>query len=653
MPATQAGVYYVSATANPTTTWAQAASSSTPCTAQRAMTNAAAGDTVYFRGGTYGSATSTVYYVPANSGTAEAQIVFSAYPGETPLIQAEFSVRNKQWLRFSGITVQGNRVPPTNWSNMPAICIDDTSVGPIDPSEAWATREAKVRRKYATYMAWYDSIFARWTSGFSFSECSHITLDHNTVSYCSSGILFNNGSSFMTSTDNELHHCYIGIFSYESNYAEVPSVTDAIIRGNHCFQNLDSGINVAYGARRVLIEDNRCEFNAIGHIGTHHLTAGVTIRGNTVSYAGYYTETMEAPGSSALNAGFGADSLVIENNSESFQLDPTGWDGNGIMVDTNEALGSIATPPVVRNNVTYRNQGSGITVTRSSRCTIIHNTCVENGYNAASPNNGAGLRLSQAESTATIAANNIFARNSCGGLWLDGAFSDQAFVNHNLYDMATGSPILARDSAHSYTSLASLYTATGREQHGVQAAPHFASAVDFHLAWPSPAIGAAYPTYAFPSDFDGVTRDATPDLGAYEYVVPVPQTYSAWRSEYFAGSDLANDAISGPAADPEGAGVTNLQRFGFGLAARGPVANPVTLGTVSSGGQTYLTLSFDRRAAAAGLSYSVESSTDLATWAPVPGLTYTAGTPASVTAQDIVTLGSPPRRFLRLRVSQP
>jgi fibronectin type 3 domain-containing protein len=133
---------------------------------------------------------------------------------------------------------------------------------------------------------------------------------------------------------------------------------------------------------------------------------------------------------------------------------------------------------------------------------------------------------------------------------------------------------------------------------------------------------------------------------------PAMTTYTAWRSESFAGSDLSNDAISGPAADPDGAGVSNFQRYAHGLAARGPVANPVTLGTIDSAGQRYLTLSFVRRAAAAGLSYSIEASPDLVTWTPVPGLTYTAGTPASVTAQDTVAMGAPgaARRFLRLRL---
>ena len=151
-----------------------------------------------------------------------------------------------------------------------------------------------------------------------------------------------------------------------------------------------------------------------------------------------------------------------------------------------------------------------------------------------------------------------------------------------------------------------------------------------------------------------------PRIPAYAAVtvtasLPTDHDYAGWRALNFSGADLASDAISGPAADPDGAGVTNFQRYAHGLAARGPVAAPVTLGSVSSGGQRYLTLSFDRRAIATDLRYTVESSTDLASWAPVPGLTYAAGTPARVTAQDTVATSGPgaARRFLRLRITQP
>jgi parallel beta-helix repeat protein len=455
----------------------------------------------------------------------------------------------------------------------------------------------------------------------------------------------------VTVADNEVHHCYTGIFSYEPNYSSRASVTDAVVRGNHCTQNLDAGISLSYGARRILIEGNRCEFNAISHISTHHAVADVVIRGNVVAHAGHYTETMEWPGSSALNAGFGIDGLVIENNRASFQLDPTGWDGNGIIVDTNDDLGAIDTLPLVRNNVLYRNQGSGITITRSRGCTVVHNTCVENGYAAASPDNGAGVRLSQSGSVGTLVANNLFAGNAWGGLWVDSAFAAQSLLDHNLYDTAGGGSILARDSTRSYTSLAALRQSTAREQHGVQASAAFVGPTDFHLSAISPAIGAATAAHTSPADYDSTPRDAAPDLGAFEYVAP--PTYATWRAANFTGSDLANDAISGPNADPDAAGVTNIQRYAFGLAARGPVAAPTTLGTMTDAGQTYLTLTFNRRTTASDLSYIVEGSTDLVNWATVR--TYAPDSVTEVVAEDSVALGTAgvTRRFLRVRLASP
>ncbi len=176
---------------------------------------------------------------------------------------------------------------------------------------------------------------------------------------------------------------------------------------------------------------------------------------------------------------------------------------------------------------------------------------------------------------------------------------------------------------------------------------------DFHLAASAAtAIGQGAVFASVVTDFDLVPRDAAPDLGAFEYSAPVPQTYSAWRTESFLGPEASNDAISGPNADPDGCGLTNFARYAFGLAARGAVAAPATLGTATVDGAQYLTLTFPRRAAANDLTYTLECSTDLITWATIPGQTYQAGTPVSVTAQDSVAMGSnSSRRFLRLRIT--
>lgn len=71
--------------------WAQSSSIASPCSTAVAFTNAQAGDTVYFRGGTYRTPKRNLgdsysgYYNPANSGTSSSYIVFVAYPSEFPL----------------------------------------------------------------------------------------------------------------------------------------------------------------------------------------------------------------------------------------------------------------------------------------------------------------------------------------------------------------------------------------------------------------------------------------------------------------------------------------------------------------------------------------------------------------------------------------
>ncbi len=130
-------------------------------------------------------------------------------------------------------------------------------------------------------------------------------------------------------------------------------------------------------------------------------------------------------------------------------------------------------------------------------------------------------------------------------------------------------------------------------------------------------------------------------------------TYATWRATAF-GADAGNDSIAGPLADPEGCGLTNLARYAFALPARGPVANPISLGTATVGSVTYLTLTLPRRAIATDLTYILESSPDLITWTAVPDRTYTAG-PDPVTAEDVVPLAdaATSRRFLRLRITTP
>ncbi len=176
--------------------------------------------------------------------------------------------------------------------------------------------------------------------------------------------------------------------------------------------------------------------------------------------------------------------------------------------------------------------------------------------------------------------------------------------------------------------------ALGFDAHSLLTDPQFA-AIDLALARYDSASNAFRPT-----------NPAAADKGAYAGLANA--TYAAWRARNFSATDLADEAVSGPGADPEGAGVSNFLRYAFDLPARGPTSLPVIAGTVDDGGQRYLTLAFPRRTIATDLSYMVEASTDLTTWTTVAS--YGPGATSPFTHHDTVAFSAATRRFLRLRL---
>jgi hypothetical protein len=125
-----------------------------------------------------------------------------------------------------------------------------------------------------------------------------------------------------------------------------------------------------------------------------------------------------------------------------------------------------------------------------------------------------------------------------------------------------------------------------------------------------------------------------------------PTTYADWAADVFTAAELADTAISGVNADPDGAGVTNLMRYALDLPARGPVS--VVTSVALGADDTSLMLNFPVRAVADGLSYDVQSSQDLVTW--TTEATYTAnGTKQQISHPVAVPTGAK-RFFLRLQV---
>lgn len=182
------------------------------------------------------------------------------------------------------------------------------------------------------------------------------------------------------------------------------------------------------------------------------------------------------------------------------------------------------------------------------------------------------------------------------------------------------------------------------------------SDLDIMRVWLHPSYRISEPAtdwdqgYVYVLEIFGSTENVLVHVFHIRPASDAPDGFAAWRTANFSGTDLTNDAISGPNADPDRCGLTNFARYAFVLAAHGPVANPISVGATTSSGASYLTLTFPRRTTATDLNYIVESSTDLVTWTAVPGRTYTAGS-GPITAQDAVAVGSAPRRFLRLRLT--
>ena len=131
----------------------------------------------------------------------------------------------------------------------------------------------------------------------------------------------------------------------------------------------------------------------------------------------------------------------------------------------------------------------------------------------------------------------------------------------------------------------------------------------------------------------------------------------AWKSVQFTAAELENPLVSSDTSTPAGDGLNNLLKYALGLDPHQGTAAPVTRGTTVVGGQTYLTLSYNRSKRASGIQSYVETCSNLTSWAWGPGaavLTATAdqGETERLTWRDTTPITpANPQRFIRLRVA--
>jgi hypothetical protein len=142
------------------------------------------------------------------------------------------------------------------------------------------------------------------------------------------------------------------------------------------------------------------------------------------------------------------------------------------------------------------------------------------------------------------------------------------------------------------------------------------------------------------------------------YVVRINRTkgttFEAWRKLRFSTNHLANPAISGENADPDGDGITNLREYAFGLEPTRMDTNPLKITESASGPDMRITLFYERLAVLSDIQFAWQTSVDLMSWAlSTPEQEkIVAGTDPSMQRVEASFSGSGKMQFFRLAVTR-
>lgn len=150
----------------------------------------------------------------------------------------------------------------------------------------------------------------------------------------------------------------------------------------------------------------------------------------------------------------------------------------------------------------------------------------------------------------------------------------------------------------------------------------------------------------------GVARveEAVPQPGFVPKV-----SFTEWIARSFSGADLANPAISGEQADPDGDMIVNLMEYMFGSDPRSPNRFPLPkAGLLLDGGIKTAELKYGVSREADGVYLTMEASTDLQTWAPAGFTAVPTGraSPSTVEISAKIDGAAPNRQFFRFQVER-
>jgi hypothetical protein len=250
---------------------------------------------------------------------------------------------------------------------------------------------------------------------------------------------------------------------------------------------------------------------------------------------------------SGIQAGFAGDGLALERGARVVVEDCHVHDNGGDGIDLNSRdVGRDMPGIVVRRNRVGKNGRNGVKLWAGGR--MVNNLVWDSGdtalvlewgtfhianntiANISTHNYLALLGNYDVKHPASVHLhNNIFSNDdpAMGGTLVFYPALVTLDADHNLFhnphregdvicaDFLAGGPCFSSSDIDDGTWAA----ASGQGQHSRYADPRYVAqaADDYHLAASSPAVGIGATGHAPADDLDGLARDASPDIGAFEY----------------------------------------------------------------------------------------------------------------------------------------
>ena len=337
-------------------------------------------------------------------------------------------IRRSSNIRIQGFQFAGTKFERVaNWQDMPTTVRDSFSTNRPDFTGPYEDRAGQIENEFQTYLGLINTL--RDTPAIELEDSTRIVVRDTIVDGYFAGVQCRNSSQVRV-FNNQFSHNVYGVVAWEG-------LIDSDIYGNKITQSLDNGIDIRGSSRSVLIQDNDVSYSGHSHVVLLDGVSKCRVLANDVYYGGYYSETLEYPGNSAISVNDCGQGIFVENNWVAFERDSTGIDGNGIILDLMRG-GSRVT---VRENFVWQNEGAGLNTTESPNALIIGNVFLENGFGPTQNSRGAGIKFSRAGDVDQTATGNRLLFNYSAGIQSSGTIAAQRRIDENLY-RTEGTPLI-------------------------------------------------------------------------------------------------------------------------------------------------------------------------------------------------------------------